>query len=369
MNRKQQLKLDVITKIEAGKINHKVAAKILGVSLRTVGRYLRSYRDNGIKFIFHGNAGRSPKNKYPDYFKDRVIEIVKDKYFDFNQTHIREKLSKIESIYISQGTLGRWLREERLTSTSKMRPRKIKHARHRSKETGVILQMDGSYHKWFGGKESCLITAIDDCNNEIYYGGFYQSESTLACMDVIKKIIEKKGLFDVLYVDRAGTYGGGKRQLFSNLQRACKELGILVMFANSPEGKGRIERLFRTLQDRLIPEMRLAKVKTKSQADAFFNNYIATDYKERFVIPYNGPTSFRPSCKNLEEVFCIKERRTVNRDHTFVKNKIRYEIKKTEYSMAKKEIEIRTYINGSIEYFFMGKKLEVQEFIDYLEAV
>lgn len=369
MTRKQQLKLDVITKIIAEKINHKIAASILGVSLRTIGRYLKSYKEKGVRFIYHGNTGRIPPNKYSEEFINNILSQVKEKYFDLNVTHLNEVLEEKEKIIISYTSLLGLLKRSGMIRKIKVRYRKARYARQRTKNTGVLLQMDGSYHKWFGGKDSCLITAIDDCNNDIYYGGFYKSETTLACMDVLKKIIERRGKFEVLYVDRAGTYGGGKRQLFSNIQRACEELGILVMFANCPEGKGRIERLFRTLQDRLIPEMRLANVKTKREADAYFDFFINNQYR-KFVLSSHEQSYFSTidASVDLNEIFCIKERRTVNKDHTFQKDSIRYLIKNVDFSLAKREIEIRTYISGSMKFYYMGKELQVEEFIDYLEA-
>ncbi len=119
-------------------------------------------------------------------------------------------------------------------------------------QTGLLLQMDGSPHCWFGGKPSCLIAAIDDADGDVAYGEFFPSEDTISCMVVLQKIIEKKGIFQILYVDRAGIFGGPKRCHFSQVKRALAELGIHIIFANSPEAKGRIERLWSTLQDRLI---------------------------------------------------------------------------------------------------------------------
>ena len=308
------------------------------------------------------------KIKYLKKIKDQVISLIKSKYFDFNLTHTIEKLKSNESISISRETLRRWYDKEGFSKKHRVRSRKITQARPRSNQTGLLLQMDGSYHKWYAGDESCLITAIDDCNNEVYYGGFYQSESTLSCMDVLKKIVEKKGKFDVLYVDKAGTYGGGKRQLFSNVQRACEELGITVLFANSPEAKGRIERLFRTLQDRLIPEMRLARIKTQNEANQFLEKYLKDEYRRKFVIPHHGETSFSklPPHTDLKEIFCLKEWRVINKDHTFHKDRVRYQIKNPAFSMAKRKVEIRTYLDGSVKFYFLDKELDnVEEIIDY----
>ena len=131
-----------------------------------------------------------------------------------------------------------------------------------------MIQMDGSLHKWFGNKKSCLIIAIDDANSEIH-GEFFKSETTIGCMKVLKNLIKKKGVFKMLYVDKAGIFGGHKRQQFSQLMRACKELGIQI--AHSPQGKGRVERAFNTLQDRLIPDLRQNKITTMLEANRFLH--------------------------------------------------------------------------------------------------
>ena len=127
---------------------------------------------------------------------------------------------------------------------------------------GYLLQMDGSPHRYNGRDIWSLILAIDDATSEIPHGEFFLSETTTACMQVLRRIVEKKGLPRALYVDKAGWAGGGKRVEFCQFHRACEELGIQVLFANSPEAKGRVERSFNTIQDRIIPELRLAKIKT-----------------------------------------------------------------------------------------------------------
>jgi hypothetical protein len=110
-------------------------------------------------------------------------------------------------------------------------------------QTGLMLQMDGSPHRWFGDKPSCLIAAIDDADSDVPFGEFFPAEDTISCMRILQQIVKKRGIFNILYVDRAGIFGGPKRAHFSQVKRALGELGIQVIFANSPEAKGRIERV------------------------------------------------------------------------------------------------------------------------------
>lgn len=233
-------------------------------------------------------------------------------------------------------------------------------------QTGIMLQMDGSPHAWFGGKVSCLIAAIDDADSEVPFGEFFPAEDTISCMRVLQKIIEMRGIFQILYVDRAGIFGGPKRSNFSQVKRALKELGIHIIFANSPEAKGRIERLWDTLQDRLVPEMRLRNIKSYEAANAFLQEeFLPNEYATKFMVtPANLQTAYKPLPTeiDLNEVFCIKEYRSVNRDHTFSWDSITYRIdSELKHSIRKQRLEIRTYQDLSWKVFFADKEIAVSK--------
>ena len=160
---------------------------------------------------------------------------------------------------------------------------------------GVMVQLDGSSHDWFGGKKACLIAAVEDATSE-----FFDSETTLGCMRVLQQIMKRKATFHTLYVDRAGIFGGGKRQRFSQLQRACNELGIEIIFAHSPEAKGRMERAFQTLQDRLVAEMRLRKIKTRSQANEYLQkSFIPNEWNKKFTVRPESKESYYRKCDQI----------------------------------------------------------------------
>ena len=147
---------------------------------------------------------------------------------------------------------------------------------------GLLMQMDGSTHRWFGDKKSCLIALIDDATSEIH-AEFFDAETTLGCLKVLRDYIERRGLFKVLYVDKAGIFGGPKRCNFSQVKRACEELGIEIIFANSAQGKGRIERSFDTFQDRLVPELRLKRIKRMESANRYLQETFIPDYWENKI--------------------------------------------------------------------------------------
>jgi len=365
MGAQKQIKLDVISKIESGNMGRRQGEQVLDVSERTVERYIANFRKKGVTFILHGNSGRKPANKTDADLKQRVIKLVREKYHDFNMCHCLEKLKTDEKIEISRETFRRWCHEIRHVKRAKRRTAKARYRRQRMQSTGLLLQMDGSPHKWFGGKEATLITAIDDADSDIAYGEFFPAEDTLSCMTVLQRIIELRGLFGILYVDRAGLFGGQKRTQFSQVKRALLELGIHTIYAQSAEAKGRIERTFNTLQDRIIPEMRLKGIKTYPAANKYIQEeYFPKEWKDRFTVkPRNSQTAYRPLPTNVElkEIFCLKHHRTVKRDHTVTFESKLYSLKSpTKFSIYKQQIEFRTYQDITMKAFYAGNEIEIK---------
>lgn len=366
MDSKKQLKLDIITAYHQKKISIDDVAAGLGVSKRSVLRYHSSFLKLGAKFVFHGNMGKAPTNKTSVVEVKKATQLMREKYFDFNMTHALEKLSLDEGIKINRETFREVCHSIGLVKKSKKRRSKVRKLRDRIPQEGVMLQMDGSPHRWFGGVESCLIGAIDDATSEVFGLEFFESESTMSCMKVLKNIIQKKGIFRYLYVDRAGIYGGPKRAMFSQVKRALRELGIVVIFANSAEAKGRIERLWGTLQDRLIPEMRLKKIKNYDEANDFVTNYyLQNEHNKKYkVLPQNIIPAWKtvPSSITLDEVFCIKELRTVKGDHSYSWNGKIYKItSEFKYSIQNQKIEVRTYLDGTWKVYFADREIEVSQ--------
>jgi transposase InsO family protein len=229
-------------------------------------------------------------------------------------------------------------------------------------QAGMLVQFDGSHHRWFDGRETCLLAAIDDSTNEVF-AKFYEGETTFACLDILQKMIQQKGCFRTLYVDKAGVYGGIKREGFSQVQRALGELDIHTLFAHSPQAKGRVERLFNTLQDRLVAEMRLNKVRTIEQANDYLQNVYLPSHNARFmVLPRNLQSLYRPihPSWSLKDIFCVKEHRLIGNDHTISWNGEKYMVAdQLKYSIAKQRIEMRLYTEGSYRCFFAGKELKL----------
>ena len=368
LNNKTQLKVDIIARVNDGKIDIDDAVKLLCKSKRTVERYLHQYRKIGLQFAFHKNTGRAPSNKSSEDIKVKVQGLIKEKYFDLNLSHLKEKLEAEEKIVVKRERLRKWAHEIHHVKRAKKRRPKARKRRQRMSSPGLLLQMDGSPHRWFGEEKSCLIAIIDDANSEIY-GEFFESETTLGCLKVLRDLVAEKGIFKTLYVDRAGIFGGPKRCNFSQVQRACEELGIEIIFANSPEGKGRIERSFDTLQDRLVPELRLNKITTMTEANFYLKNTFIPQYWNRSitVVPEREISEYceLPAEKNLDDILITKEYRKVRRDHTFSYENQLYLIESPlKYSIARQEIEIRRRSQDSFSVCFGDKNLTVSPVIE-----
>ncbi|MEE4164990.1 MAG: ISNCY family transposase, partial [Desulfocapsaceae bacterium] len=344
------------------------ATKLLNKSRRTIERYLQRFQQVGIQFIVHRNVGKSPANKTPDELKRAVQALIKEKYFDVNLSHLRELLNDNEQIQVKRETLRSWAHEIHHVKRAKRRRAQVRKRRERMESPGLLLQMDGSPHRWFGDKKSCLIAIIDDATSEIH-AEFLKSETTLACLKVLRDYIAQKGVFKTLYVDKAGIFGGPKRCNFSQVQRACNELGIEIIFANSPQGKGRIERSFDTFQDRLIPELRLNKVKDMKSANKYLQDVFIPSFwhKHIEVMSRNNVSEFTtiPEHINLDDVFVLKEYRKIRNDHTFSYGNKFYLIESPlKHSIAKQKIEIRKCRDDGFIAYFAGRNLAISEVIE-----
>lgn len=369
MSKNGQFTYQAVSDFLAGKLSRQQTAELLQVQERTVSRLARRIEKKGLFGVIHGNRERSPANKKSELLKKSVMDLVEEKYFDFNMTHCLEVLKQQHQVIVRYDTFRRWCHERHLVKRSKRRRGIVRNRRVRMPSEGLLLQMDGSPHRYNGKDMWCLIAAIDDATSDIPYAEFFLSEDTINCMTVMQKIIEKKGIPYAIYVDRAGCLGGGKRALFNQFKRACDELDIRIIFASSPEGKGRIERTWDTIQDRIIPEMRVRHIHRMPAANDYLQNQFIPNYwtPTNTVAPRSLESRYRPvpPSKDLREIFCLKEYRSVNRDHTLSWGGVTYQLDSPlKYSIRGQKIELRTYQDLSWIAFFAGKPIELRVFVE-----
>ena len=367
MSKNEQFEYRIIYDFISGKLKRSEASLLLNKTERSITRIANRIRSKGMMGVKNGNTGKKPVNKSCPFMKEKVLKLVQDEYFDLNITHCLEKLHDDHNYKnLKYGTLRRWCHSIHMVKRKHRRSSVVRKQRVRMPNEGLMLQMDGSHHRWNGKDKWCLIAAIDDASSDIPYGEFFLAEDTLNCMTVVQRIIESRGIPEVIYTDKAGCLGGGKRAFFNQFKRACDEIGIKIIFADSPQAKGRIERVWDTFQDRLIPEMRLRKILSMPKANEYMQNEFIPSYwkQKNTVIPKRPDTRYQKLSEDvdLNEIFCLKEYRQVKADHTFSFDGTKYLITSDlKYSIHKQKIEIRTYQNLQEKFFFAGKIIDVED--------
>lgn len=360
----EEQSLEVLRQVEEKRLDRTLACQLLDVSPRTLKRYLRRYRERGLKALAHGNCGRKPANSYPYEVRVAVHRLMRELFFDFNMTHARELIETRFQLKIPRETFRRWCHQAEVVKHRVKRRSKPRFHRTRQSQRGLLVQFDGSHHRWFGDRECCLIAAIDDATGTVLGAEFWPGESTEGCLSVLRNVVVRYGVFKVLYVDRAGIYGGIKRRGFSQVVRALGELETKVIYAQSPEGKGRVERLFRTLQDRLIPELRINKIMSIELANRYLNEIYIPQHNRHFSVePSDQQTAFEavPESCDLKNVFCILHQRTVARDHTISLHGDKYRVLPPDgVSLTGRSIEIRM-IDHQYRAMFLGASVALEK--------
>jgi transposase len=302
MSQKEIQKYTAISQCLQGQCTTQEAARIMGLSLRQAYRLKQKVRQKGVKGLMHGNRGRTSPRRLSDELRDQILSLARGKYRGFNDTHMGEKLAAVEGLCLSRATLRTLLREARIPSPCKHRPARHRSRRERRPQEGFMLLLDGSPHDWLEGRgpSMCLVAAIDDATNRVPWAHFEEVEDAASYLRLLREVIRRQGIPLSVYTDCHSIFTVTRkswtleeelagRQQPTQVARALEELGIRLILAHSPQAKGRIERLFRTLQDRLLSELRLGGAKSRQDANAFLHDYFLPTYNERFVKPPYKP--------------------------------------------------------------------------------
>ena len=328
MSQRELTRLHVIHKVIEGLLKQKEAAALLSLSNRQIRRLLKKAGEEGDVGIIHKSRGKPSNRRLPKKIKDKVIELYRQKYVGFGPLLASEKLLERDGITVNDETLRKWLIETGDWKKTR-KDRKHRQWRPRKHHFGEMIQIDGSHHDWFEGRgpECVLMGYIDDATGKVY-ARFYGYEGTMPAMDSFKCYVKKYGIPIRAYLDRHTTYKSPKKAAFpgyddeplSQFERAMKELGVEVSHAHSPQAKGRIERLFRTFQDRVVKEIRLKGIKTIEEANKFLVSYLPLYNKKFAVKPKEKENIHRdiPKGMNLDRILCIKTERTLRNDFTII---------------------------------------------------
>jgi transposase len=374
MSQRELKRLELIKKAIGGELTQLEAAKFLGISQRQIRRIVRRFKDFGDKGVIHKSRGKSNCRRISEAIKAKVLRVYGNRYKDFGATLASEKLRQYEKIKIGRETLRKWLRQEGYEAATRKR-RKHRQWRERKEYYGQMIQMDGSHHDWLEGRGPRLVLMgyIDDATNRIF-GRFYEYEGTIPAMDSFKRYCLKYGVPQSVYLDCNSTYKINRRDDWyfktygygtglSEFERSLKELGVEVIHAYSPQAKGRIERLFRTLQDRLVKELRLAHAKTIKRANAVLEQYLIEHNRRYLMEAHRNANLHRrcPSAEALNNILCKKKEHPLRKDFTLVHDAKLYQI--MEWTSVNK-IEVREHVDGSIEMMGRGKNLKFKQIFD-----
>jgi transposase len=350
-------RLHVIRKAIDKVITQNDASEVIGISVRQVQRMVARVRLEGDKGIIHKSRGRVSNRSIPDATRRKVLSLFKSTYHDFGPTLASEKLFERDKIKINDETLRLWLREEGVPyKERKKRPHR--QWRERKAHYGQMVQMDGSHHAWLEDRgPGCVFMGyIDDATGKPF-GRFYTHEGTVPALDSLKRYIMRYGIPQTVYLDNHTTYKSPKKQsiedelknevALSQFERAAKELSIDVIHADSPQAKGRVERLFKTFQDRLVKDLRLENIKTIDEANGHLR-YFLPKYAKRFTVKARKIDDLHrrvPEGMDLDAILCIKTSRVLRNDFTVAHDRKLYQILD---NVRTKKLVVEDRLNGSV---------------------
>jgi transposase len=331
LSKQEERRIEVLTRVLAKQLTLREAAPLLGVGERQARRLLRQYAEAGPRGIVHGNRGRQPARTTPAQVREQVAALASGRYAGVNHSHLAELLQERESITLPRSTLARILTQAGLRSP---RPKR-RRSRHRSRrerypQEGLLLQTDASHHDWLEGRgpqRLVLLAVIDDATGKVPAARFHTSEDTEGYFLLMRDLCRRTGVPQALYSDKHAVFwSSGSESLAEQLAgrrsatqfgRAMAELGVQLIAAHSPQAKGRVERLWDTLQDRLVAELRLAGVSCLEEANAYLPGFLDR-FNRSFAVPPEQPGSaYRPrlSHATLNDILCFRHERVVSNDN------------------------------------------------------
>ena len=369
MSRKERNRLATLVQVQSGKLKLVTAGAVMGVTYRQAKRVWQRYQDEGDAGLVHRSRGRPSPRRKPPELRQRVLARYAERYPDFGPTLAAEYLAS-EGLAVDHETLRRWLVAQ---GTRRVRRRGQRHREWRARKAcfGMMVQLDGSHHDWFEGRraKAVLMVMVDDATNQVW-AQFFEAETTRASYDVLEGWVRRRGLPQSLYVDRDSIYrcegvGSVAEQLAgqepqTQFGRAMEQLGVELILANSPQAKGRVERINGVLQDRLVKALRLEGISDSARANQYLAEAFLPALNRRFQREAASPADVhRGVPRNLDEVLSWEEERVVQRDWTVACAGRWHQVEREHepLSLAGKKVVVRTLRDGRVQLVHRGKKL------------
>ena len=373
LSQKELQRVEVISQCAQGNLACTRAAELLDITPRHVKRLKLRYRQGGAAALVHASRGRPSHRRLPERTRQAVLRLARTRYAGFNDHHLWEKFVEQEGFSFHRETLRRLLRAAGLGSPRKRRPPAHRQRRLRSAREGQLVQLDGSPHHWLQdrGPQLTALGMQDDASGKILAAQFFPAETSQGYFRLLQTLLRRFGVPLAFYGDRSGIFTrndhhwaleeelAGKRQS-TQFGRALDQLGITFIAAQSPQAKGRIERLWGVLQDRLTSELRLAHANDLDSANRVLRTFII-DYHRRFArTPRDAAKAWRPAPHNLDRICCFTHQRMVSNDNIVQWNGRRFQIKPQprRFSFAGAKVLIHQTFDGRVSLFYRDTPLD-----------
>ena len=368
MSAKELSRLEVMQRLTEKRLSQKEAGTILHLSMRQIKRWLKAYREKGAAGLVSKHRGRKGNNRLAEDVQKRVLNLLKTKYKGFGPTLAHEKLVEKEHLQLSDESVRKLMIEEGLWKARKAKKVVVHQLRERRACFGELIQIDGSPHDWFEGRaEPCvLLVFIDDATGQLVQLRFVESESFFSYCQAAEGYFKRNGKPVAFYSDRHGIFrvnvpSTGSGEALTQFGRAMQELDIQIICANTPQAKGRVERVIQTLQDRLPKEMRLRGISSMTEGNAYMPQFMA-DLNQRFAVEARSSVNaHRPlSAKDdLARILTWQETRTLSKNLTLQFEKVVYQIQtdRPTYALRKAQVLVCLNAQEEITILYNGKTL------------
>ena len=368
MSSKEISRLEVMQKLDEKRLSQKEASTILGVSVRQIKRLLKSYREKGAKGLVSKHRGRKGNNRLNEKVLKKALDLLNGKYKGFGPTLAREKLVEKEQLTISDESVRQLMIAEGLWKARKAKKAVVHQLRERRACVGELVQIDGSPHDWFEGRaEACvLLVFIDDASGKLQQLHFAANESFFSYSEAAEGYFRQHGKPVAFYSDKHGIFrvnipSTGQGDALTQFGRAMQDLGVQIICANTPQAKGRVERVIQTLQDRLVKELRLRGISNRTDGNAYLPEFIA-DFNQRFSVEPRSSVDAHRSLTTKDALATIltwQEVRTISKNLTVQFEKVVYQIQTDRPAYALRNACVTVCVNAQqqVTILYKGKSL------------
>jgi transposase len=370
MSNREITRLEVMQRLQEKRLSQKEAAEMLGLSTRQVKRLFRVYKAQGAKGLVSKRRGRPGNNRLDENVIQQVIDLIYERYRDFGPTLAHEKLTEMHALQLSRESVRRIMIREGLWKARRAKKPAVHQMRERRACFGELVQIDGSDHDWFEGRgpRCSLLAYIDDASGQLMEAWFAPAETFFAYCEATQHYLERYGKPVAFYSDKHGIFRVnqprplGTSSGLTQFGRAMQELDIQIICANSPQAKGRIERAYQTLQDRLVKELRLLRISDIASANAYLPTF-RDAYNRRFAVsPRSTHDAHRPLLKteHLDRILAHQETRILSKNLTLQFNKVIYQIQtnRPTYALRNAQVTVCENQKGEITVLYKNQPLE-----------